>query len=45
MEQDVVLCHHCHSKVHIVDFCNNKRTTAILGDKDEDDDEMDAAIE
>ena len=44
MEQDVVLCHHCHSKVHIVDFCNNKRAMDDDDDEDEDD-EMDAAIE
>ena len=36
MEKDVVVCHHCHSKVHIVDFCNNK---AMMLDSDEEDEE------
>ena len=36
MEKDVVVCHHCHSKVHIVDFCNNK---AMMMDSDYEDEE------
>ena len=45
MEQDVIVCHHCHSKVQIVDFCNNKAECDDGDDEDDEDDEMEAAIE
>lgn len=46
-EKDVVVCHHCHCKVHIVDFCNSRMALGgaenAEDDEDEDDDmEMEA---
>ena len=37
-EQDVIVCHHCHAKVHIVDMCNNNMAVAKGND-------FDAAVE
>ena len=41
-EQDVVICHHCHIKVQVVDIGNGANNVPGFDDFEENDDEFDA---